>query len=85
MNAARALALWVVGSIPVAAMSLPAASDEFAIDWTDVERKVLPRADELEYRDIGWRVSLWEALKEAQREKKPVLLWAMNGHPLGCT
>ena len=26
-----------------------------------------------------------EALIAAQKEDKPILLWAMNGHPLACT
>jgi hypothetical protein len=24
-------------------------------------------------------------VKEAQEKDRPILLWAMNGHPLGCT
>ena len=30
-------------------------------------------------------VSAQEAWLEAQKKERPILLWAMNGHPLGCT
>lgn len=34
---------------------------------------------------IPWHTSLHEGLKKAGEEGKPMLLWLMNGHPLGCT
>lgn len=34
---------------------------------------------------IPWRVSLIEGQNLATREKKPLFIWAMDGHPLGCT
>ncbi len=43
-----------------------------------------PSAEEVAWRAIPWRDDYGEALADAQREDKPVLLWAMNGHPLGC-
>jgi len=47
--------------------------------WRD---HVSPRNWELSYRRIPWRSSFWEAVIEAQEKDKPILLWAMNGHPL---
>ncbi len=41
-----------------------------------------PPAAEL-WRDIPWRVSLVEAQNLAAREKKPLFIWSMDGHPLG--
>jgi hypothetical protein len=46
---------------------------------------VLPSEAEEAWRAIGWRATFWDAVVEAHEAKKPVLLWAMNGHPLGCT
>ena len=43
---------------------------------------LLPKSEDLAYRQIAWRPSVWEAAAEAQAKEKPVLLWAMNGHPL---
>ena len=37
------------------------------------------------WRTIPWKVSLAEAQEAAAREKKPIFIWAMDGHPLGCT
>ena len=47
--------------------------------------EILPRKDEERWREIPWRTSTWEAVVEAAATEKPVLLWAMNGHPLACT
>lgn len=46
---------------------------------------VQPSTDEEAYRTIGWRNALWPAVQEAQQLGRPILLWTMNGHPLGCT
>ena len=47
--------------------------------WRD---HVLPRDWELKYQKIGWRTSFWDAVVEANEKDKPILMWAMNGHPL---
>ena len=49
--------------------------------WTYVR----PDEKELLWTKVKWRPTFWEAVKEAQATDKPVLLWAMNGHPLACT
>ena len=46
---------------------------------------IVPHAGELDWRAIPWQAELRTALVEANRVQKPVLLWAMNGHPLGQT
>ncbi len=46
---------------------------------------ILPTKDEERWREIPWRTSTWDALVEAAETVRPVLLWAMNGHPLACT
>ncbi len=37
------------------------------------------------WTDIPWIGGLWEGRQKAAREEKPLFIWAMNGHPLGCT
>jgi hypothetical protein len=37
------------------------------------------------WRTIPWKISLLEAQNLAAKEKKPIFIWAMDGHPLGCT
>lgn len=46
---------------------------------------IRPSADELSFEDIGWRNAFWPAVQEARALGRPILLWTMNGHPLGCT
>ena len=36
------------------------------------------------WRSIPWRLSVLEARAIALKEDKPVFIWAMDGHPLGC-
>jgi hypothetical protein len=46
---------------------------------------ILPKTSELTWRTIGWRRTLGDGWLEAQEKDMPILLWAMNGHPCGCT
>ncbi len=53
--------------------------------FEEVRALVLPSEEELVWKRLGWHASLWEGVLAAQELEKPILLWAMNGHPLGCT
>jgi hypothetical protein len=46
---------------------------------------IQPHPDEDQWAKIPWLTSLWQARRQAAREGKPILLWEMDGHPLGCT
>jgi len=37
------------------------------------------------WRTIPWKTSVLDAQAEAARTGKPIFIWAMDGHPLGCT
>jgi hypothetical protein len=52
--------------------------------YDKIRDTVIPSKAELKWLDIGWRPSVWDALVEGQKEEKPLLIWAMNGHPLAC-
>ncbi len=62
-----------------------AASFAPAQEADAVRAHVLPDTEELAWQRLGWRASLWQGVVDAQAAGKPILLWAMNGHPLGCT
>ena len=47
--------------------------------------RIVPQDRDEDFLAIEWRAALWPALEEARGLDRPVLLWAMNGHPLGCT
>ncbi|MFT5289314.1 MAG: hypothetical protein ACI8QS_001087 [Planctomycetota bacterium] len=46
--------------------------------------QILPPSEELAWERIEWRTSLGAGIVDARAADKPVLLWVMNGHPLGC-
>ena len=61
---------------------VPELNDQSFERWRD---HVRPQAKEASYLEIPWRESFYVAINEARETDKPILLWAMNGHPLGCT
>lgn len=46
---------------------------------------IVPGEEEVAWRAVPWRAEFRRALVEGDELDKPVLLWAMNGHPLGQT
>lgn len=46
---------------------------------------IQPDAREQAYKEIDWRNKFDTAITEAKELGRPILLWTMNGHPLGCT
>ncbi|MBL8898675.1 MAG: hypothetical protein JNM84_13645 [Planctomycetes bacterium] len=37
------------------------------------------------WESVPWRIDLLAAQQEAAAAKKPLFVWAMDGHPLACT
>jgi hypothetical protein len=37
------------------------------------------------WRTVPWKISVLSAQQIAAEQKKPIFIWAMDGHPLGCT
>lgn len=52
--------------------------------YRKIRDEVVPTREELKWLDVPWQPTLWSALVQAQKEDKPILMYAMNGHPLGC-
>lgn len=52
--------------------------------FEELHKELRPPADEL-WRTIPWNISLIEAQHLAANERKLLFIWAMDGHPLGCT
>ena len=63
----------------IAADPIPAAQFE------RLHTLVKPTASEEAWAQIPWLTSLWEAREQAAEAGKPILLWEMDGNPLGCT
>ncbi len=70
----------------------PLAAEETApeIDLNDQNYQawrdhILPEATELAWERIPWLTTFKDGIVAASAAEKPLLLWTMNGHPLGCT
>jgi hypothetical protein len=50
-----------------------------------LHRSAAPRGQGERWTTIPWEPDLGEARERAAREGKPLLMWVMDGHPLGCT
>jgi len=66
-------------TLVLALIALQELTEETLAKWRD---HVVPTAEELRWRAVPWRPTFWDGVVEAHKQEKPVLLWAMNGHPL---
>ena len=69
-------------ALKTARAKLPVLDQKTRISWRD---HILPRAKELTWERLPWIAAFEPALSAARMTRRPLLLWAMNGHPLGCT
>lgn len=70
------------GSFLMSLLSAPALAQGSSVEQR--MRTILPSEDEWRWMQIPWRTNVMQALAESGRAGKPVLLWVMNGNPLGC-
>jgi hypothetical protein len=64
-----------------AAAAEPIRPDQFG----KLQALIKPDRSEDGWTKIPWLTDLWQARKIAAEQGKPILLWEMDGHPLGCT
>ena len=61
------------------------ATDELnEVKFQQLHQSLQTSADE-PWRQIPWEISLLNAQNSAAKSQKPIFIWAMDGHPLGCT
>jgi hypothetical protein len=65
----------------IAAILLFAAQSDLAQRVAEV----VATPSEEKWLTVPWRTDLTTARRDSQREDKPIFLWIMNGHPMGCT
>ena len=70
----------------VAATAPPSVEAEPLTDakFRELLTQLQPAIDE-PWRTIPWKIALLDAQRNAAKENKPIFIWAMDGHPLGCT
>ena len=78
---------WLLSAVLACLSGVPGrAADPLSLDsFDELRERIKPSAKEEKWNRIGWMTSLWQARQRAAREGKPILLWEMDGHPLGCT
>lgn len=58
----------------------PITQGEFAALF----KEIVPVGPE-KWQLVPWQVDLLAAREKARATRRPLFLWSMNGHPLGCT
>ena len=60
------------------------AADELTLDlFQKLHAELVPENET--WKTIPWQTNLLTAQRLAARQKKLIFIWAMDGHPLGCT
>jgi hypothetical protein len=76
--------IFLLGTMVVAARPAAGVEPLDAEKVAKLHALIKPTDDEEKWSQIPWTESLWQARKRAAAEGKPILLWEMDGHPLGC-
>jgi hypothetical protein len=77
------LVMILIGLFPLVARSADGVAptpDQFH----KVRGLIKPHTGEDKWAEIPWSANLWEARERAAASGKPILLWEMDGNPLGC-
>lgn len=69
----------------MAGLAAPAAEPIRAEQFAKLQALIKPSQGEEAWGKIPWLTDLWQARQIAAEKGKPILLWEMDGHPLGCT
>ena len=80
LTVAAVVAMIFMSRSPAGASAPPVPPEQFG----RLHALIKPAAAEEKWTQIPWLVSLWDARQKAANAGKPILLWEMDGHPLGC-
>lgn len=75
---------------PLAAQTSDVPPARAKVELTDKNydawrKHIRPDTGELAWQEIPWATTFKDGIVAADAAGKPLLLWTMNGHPLGCT
>lgn len=77
--------LTLISLVVVLTTMAPTSAQSFTTEEFHRLHKQLQTSDQEPWRTIPWMTSLLEAQNKAAITQKPIFIWAMDGHPLGCT
>lgn len=76
---------WLLAVLSLTLLTPVWASEPIGPDQVaKLQALIKPGDNEDRWAGIPWMTDLWEARKKAAAEGKPILLWEMDGNPLGC-
>ncbi|TWT40297.1 hypothetical protein RAS1_40050 [Phycisphaerae bacterium RAS1] len=92
----RSVIVWCAGAVAALGADAPPeqladallAAERIALtpaNLADWRALILPTADETAWERVAWLPTFRDGLLAADAADRPLLLWVMNGHPLGCT
>jgi hypothetical protein len=71
-----------LGAVSVPGFAVAALRPE---EFQALHAEVAPHGQGERWTQIPWQSDLQAARQQASAERKPLLMWVMDGHPLGCT
>ena len=81
MNRALPIVLLAIAGSTGFAQAIP---DITPAEFRELQDTLLPHCLE-KWQTVPWKSNLLEARDLAAKSGKPLFMWSMNGHPLGCT
>jgi hypothetical protein len=81
-SGAGADAAFRLNGIPVPGFAVTSLAPE---TFRALHAAVAPRGQGERWTAIPWQTDLEAARRQAAQDGKPLLMWIMDGHPLGCT
>jgi len=75
---------FLFGVIFVTAVTSATGDELTEADFLKIHADLQPDDSAL-WRSVPWKTSVLSAQQIAAEQKKPIFIWAMDGHPLGCT
>ena len=76
------LTFWIV--IFALLFTSPLRSDGLTEAEFEELRNILIPSQKESWTTIPWNLNLLKAQAKAGAERKPIFIWAMNGHPMAC-
>ena len=71
-----------IGAHPVPGLSVRSLPEK---EFAALHAAVAPQGENERWAEIPWQTDLQAARRKAADEGKPLIMWIMDGHPLGCT
>lgn len=80
----------LTATVSLVSADVPDQVREFPIElneknYSTWRSHILPDENELDFEKIPWLTTFKDGILAANQADRPLLLWTMNGHPLGCT